>query len=152
MPLPLTVSCFSKIQIGLPFWYWLTRVVADKEPLNRSVCVCMCVTLSLRYIYIRYRDSVEENSSVFSLMWMRWLPSAEHAGSKTLHQQNPPILIWRCWLWQVDLYNGCKTGWLFCCCTLSLLCLLGNLTSSILTMNQQIKYQSFKVKICFNVQ
>jgi len=27
MPLPLTVSCFSKIQIGLPFWYWLTRVV-----------------------------------------------------------------------------------------------------------------------------
>ena len=26
MPLPLTVSCFSKIQIGLPFWYRLTRV------------------------------------------------------------------------------------------------------------------------------
>jgi len=24
MPLPLTVSCSSKIQIGLPFWYWLT--------------------------------------------------------------------------------------------------------------------------------
>ena len=30
MPLPLTVSCFSKIQIGLPFWYWLTQVVLDK--------------------------------------------------------------------------------------------------------------------------
>jgi len=27
MPLPLTVSCFSKIQIGLPFWYRLTQVV-----------------------------------------------------------------------------------------------------------------------------
>jgi len=26
MPLPLTVSCFSKIQIGLPFWYRLTWV------------------------------------------------------------------------------------------------------------------------------
>jgi len=26
MPLPLTVSCSSKIQIGLPFWYWLTQV------------------------------------------------------------------------------------------------------------------------------
>jgi len=39
MPLPLTVSCFSKIQIG--FWYWLTRVVPDKGPLN--VCVCVCV-------------------------------------------------------------------------------------------------------------
>jgi len=24
MPLPLTVSCFSKIQIGFTFWYWPT--------------------------------------------------------------------------------------------------------------------------------
>jgi len=30
MPLPLTVSCFSKIQIGLPFWYRLTWVVLEK--------------------------------------------------------------------------------------------------------------------------
>jgi len=37
MPLPLTVSCFSKIQIGLPFWYRLTRVVLEKGPLNRSL-------------------------------------------------------------------------------------------------------------------
>jgi len=41
MPLPLTISCFSKIQIGLPFWYRLTRVVPDKGLLN--VCVCVCV-------------------------------------------------------------------------------------------------------------
>jgi len=38
MPLPLTVSCFSKIHIGLPFWYRLTRVVLDKGPLNMCVC------------------------------------------------------------------------------------------------------------------
>ena len=37
MPLPLTVSCFSKIQIGLPFWYRLTRVAREKGPLNRCV-------------------------------------------------------------------------------------------------------------------
>ena len=43
MPLPLTVSCFSKIQNGLPFWYWPTRVVPDKGPLNVCVCVCVCV-------------------------------------------------------------------------------------------------------------
>jgi len=36
MPLPLTVSCFSKIQIDLPFWYRLTRVVLDKWPLNST--------------------------------------------------------------------------------------------------------------------
>ena len=38
MPLPLTVSCFSKIQIGFPFWYRLTWVVLEKGPLN-GVCV-----------------------------------------------------------------------------------------------------------------
>jgi len=40
MPLPLTVSCFSKIQIGLPLWYQLTRLVPDREPLHGCVCVC----------------------------------------------------------------------------------------------------------------
>ena len=39
MPLLLTVCCFSKIQIGSPFWYQLTRVVLEKGPLN--VCVCV---------------------------------------------------------------------------------------------------------------
>jgi len=32
-----------------------------------------------------------------------------HGGSKTLRQQNPPFLNWKCWLTQVDLYNGHKT-------------------------------------------
>ena len=36
MPLPLTVSCFSKIQIGF------TEVVLDKGPLNECVC-CLLV-------------------------------------------------------------------------------------------------------------
>jgi len=39
-PLLLTVSCFSKIQIGLPFWYRLTWVVPEKGLLNGCVCVC----------------------------------------------------------------------------------------------------------------
>ena len=38
MPLPLTVSCFSKIQIGLPFWYRPTWVVPVKGLLNGCVC------------------------------------------------------------------------------------------------------------------
>jgi len=32
-----------------------------------------------------------------------------HAGSKTLHQQNPPVLNCMCLLTGVDLYNGRKT-------------------------------------------
>jgi len=39
MPLPLTVSCFSKIQIAFTFLvaYRLTRVVPEKGPLNGCV-------------------------------------------------------------------------------------------------------------------
>ena len=39
MPMLLTVSCFSKIQMVLPFWYRITRVVLEKGPLNGCVCV-----------------------------------------------------------------------------------------------------------------
>jgi len=45
MPLPLTVSCFSEIQIVLPFWYRLTWVVPEKGPLNGCVCVCVVYTI-----------------------------------------------------------------------------------------------------------
>jgi len=38
MPLLLTVFCSSKIQIGLPFWYRLTRVVPERRAIKR-VCV-----------------------------------------------------------------------------------------------------------------
>jgi len=31
-----------------------------------------------------------------------------HADSKTLLQENPPVLIVGCWLPEVYLYNGCK--------------------------------------------
>ena len=31
----------AKSRLVLPFWYWLTRVVPEKGPLNGCVCVCM---------------------------------------------------------------------------------------------------------------
>ena len=48
MPLPLSVSCFSKIQIGFTFLVpahlaQVTWVVPEKGPLNGCVCVCVCV-------------------------------------------------------------------------------------------------------------
>ena len=39
LPVPLTVSCFTKIQIGVTFWYRLTCVVRAVK----RVCVCACV-------------------------------------------------------------------------------------------------------------
>ena len=33
-----------KSRLVSPFWYWLTRVVPDKGPLNGCVCVCVSAT------------------------------------------------------------------------------------------------------------
>ena len=43
MPLPLTVSCFSKIQIGFTFLVPAHLGSPRKGPLNGRVCVCVCV-------------------------------------------------------------------------------------------------------------
>ena len=52
---------------------------------------------------------------------MRWLPSATAAASKTMHQQNRPVLNSRCRLMQVDLYtyirltvSGSGISWAVC--------------------------------------
>jgi len=43
VPLPLTVSCFSKIRIGFTVLVLAHRVVSEKGPLNvLNVCVCVC--------------------------------------------------------------------------------------------------------------
>jgi len=47
MPLPLTVSCFSKIQICFTLWYRLTWAVPEKGTLNGCMIVCMCNKLLL---------------------------------------------------------------------------------------------------------
>jgi len=49
MPMPLAVSCSSKIQIGFTFLYWLNWVVPDKGPLNGCVCVAyyVCVLVHI---------------------------------------------------------------------------------------------------------
>jgi len=45
MPLPLTVSCFSQIQIGFTFLVPAHPGSPGKRAIKR-VCVCVCVTLS----------------------------------------------------------------------------------------------------------
>jgi len=43
MPLPLTVFCFSKIQIGSTFLVPAHLGSPEKGPLNGCMCVCVCV-------------------------------------------------------------------------------------------------------------
>ena len=45
------LTYFSKIQIGLPFWYRLTWVVPEKGPLNGYVCMRVCLALSFDSIF-----------------------------------------------------------------------------------------------------
>ena len=45
MPLPLTVSCFSKIQIGFTFLVLAYPGSPGKGPLNGCVCVCVYIYL-----------------------------------------------------------------------------------------------------------
>ena len=45
MPLPLTVSCFSKIQIGFTFLVLAHLGSPGKRPLNGCVCVCKHVEI-----------------------------------------------------------------------------------------------------------
>jgi len=47
MPLPLTVSCYSKIQIGFTFLVPAHPGSPDKGPLNVCVCVCAFSALTL---------------------------------------------------------------------------------------------------------
>jgi len=68
------ISCSTKIQNGLPFWYQFTQVVLEKRPLNSvssSVRLVISTVVIWEFICI-YGDgagnTVEENSSIFSLI------------------------------------------------------------------------------------
>ena len=54
-------------------------------------------------------NTVEENSSIFSLIQSTSCHHQGLAASKTLLQQNPLVLNWGYQLTQVVLYNGHKT-------------------------------------------
>jgi len=47
MPLPLTVSCFSKIQIGFTFLVLAHLGSPGKGPLNGCVCVCVAEEVTI---------------------------------------------------------------------------------------------------------
>ena len=72
---PLSLASV-KSRLVLPFWYQLTWVVPDKGPLNGYVCVCVVYPV----FYVDSTSTVEENSSVFSVIWMHWLPPARVCG------------------------------------------------------------------------
>jgi len=57
MPLPLTVSCFSKIQIGFTFLVPAHPGSPGKRAVKRvcGVCVCVCVCACVRVCVCVYK-------------------------------------------------------------------------------------------------
>ena len=68
MPLPLTVSCFSKIQIG--FTFLVPAQVPEKGPLN--VCVCVCVRVRVLVHVCVCVAPVWANASVLMLLCLQF--------------------------------------------------------------------------------
>jgi len=58
MPLPLTVCCFSKIQIGFTFLVPAHPGSPGKGAVRR-VCVCVCVNLIVLFYGIIYTEGVK---------------------------------------------------------------------------------------------
>ena len=57
MPLPRTVSCFSKIQIGFAFLVPAHLGSPGKGAVKRvCVCVCVCVCCSVSAVHVRLRE------------------------------------------------------------------------------------------------
>ena len=57
MPLPLTVSCFSKIQIGFTFLV-LAHLGSPRQRAIKHVCVCVCVCVCVRVCV--YTDNISQ--------------------------------------------------------------------------------------------
>ena len=74
MTLPLTVSCFSKIQTGFTFLVPAHLGSPEKGPLNVCVCVCVCVCCS-----IRKRSSRQPKNKQAS----KPIPGPQSTGEKT---------------------------------------------------------------------
>jgi len=72
---------------------------------------CISCCLCFLFVYCSVSNLVlwpKETNKVYLLTFYVGCRQQGHVGSKTLHQQNPPVLNCRCRLMHVDLYNGCK--------------------------------------------
>jgi len=100
------ISCFSKIQNGLPFWCRLTQVVLEKRPLNGcSVIVVkwiwMLGALQLVHGVVSYFDCKKVNSVLVILDTSAWYDVVWVGGSVCASQvpagHYEDDLLCQCW-------------------------------------------------------
>ena len=66
IPLPLTVSCFSKIQIGFTFLVPAHPGSPGQRAVKRvCVCVCVCVIYyNIRHTFVPYSETLTQNAPI----------------------------------------------------------------------------------------
>jgi len=85
-----------KSRLVLPFWYRLTRVVLDKRPLNR----CVCVMNEERTTSVANRIHCFEYASVIWQCWLGWVTETESSWLEPV-----PVITKHCVLKQIDEEN-----------------------------------------------
>ena len=85
MPLPLTVSCFSKSTLVLPFWCRLTWVVPEKGLVNGCLCVLFLISCCQKWpkwsqkpmlhiwprsFYVVWTNSVDRGPFTLFIHWI----------------------------------------------------------------------------------
>jgi len=94
MSLPLTVSCFSKIQIGFTSLVPAHSVVPEIGMLNGHWCVCVCVRACVRAcVRVRFLVPIRRKSL---LRWPRTAKGVKHIGLVSVRPLNSN------WLTSID--------------------------------------------------
>jgi len=94
MPLPLTISSFSKSRLVLHFWCQLVRVVLDKIQEGRKMVVCVCVCVCMRACM---HACVCICTALPSMFWCCWLGGRK--GNRSVKK------------WVVGSCRGYMSGW-----------------------------------------
>ena len=84
MPLPLTISCFSKIQIDFTFLVPAHPGSPGKRPLNGCVCVCTIRNISIQIF--------TEKRQLYKNICVTWLKILLHK-SNTFTSRSPGLTL-----------------------------------------------------------
>jgi len=98
MPLPLTISCISKIQIGFIFLVPAHPGSPGNGPLNGCVCVCVLLTGQEESAEWQRLDPATDSTLVFSAhVDTRWTPDPLIRIVGITSERNLPSVLCRIW-------------------------------------------------------
>ena len=101
-----------KSRLVLPFWYWLTQVVLEKEPLNGCVCLCFLVYKIIMIIFVCCRvlqDIAWERWMWDWAKWSGWWTKSSSVGPTLLRLWSFNFVLW-CNKFSSRIFDFCSRG------------------------------------------